>query len=417
MAQQNLNLGAAPNDGTGDNYRVAFTKVQDNFNELFASNIYTKRVLVNSLSDLPPSVSNVITLAASTQYVLADDIDFGSDSLSFGNNTVLTGIDTVIITVTYAGAVPFFDMINVTCSVKNMNILHPNADIFNFIDSGGHAIRIVDVTSAGRSIGTLSGAGSLGRFTDFSPALTNGGASFSGNWITFLFDSAFGSIASGIFIDLGTATFDALALSRPSITLEAGTTYLSGLPNSGNINAGGGGTVTSGGFRGAGSVLLGVSAEDALWEFYHNNVIQDTRPDALLSLQGNAVAEAIAVAGTPVKVTGNNTWIDERSSQSTSDNTGRSTYNGGKPVVVPITMRGSVEPASGTNKTISLYVALNGTVIMGSKATANVDAGDPKSVTVIWQEEALPGDFVEMYASNDTDTTNVLVSSSVIRIN
>lgn len=35
MAQQNLNIGAAPNDGTGDDQRTAATKIQSNFDELY----------------------------------------------------------------------------------------------------------------------------------------------------------------------------------------------------------------------------------------------------------------------------------------------------------------------------------------------------------------------------------------------
>jgi hypothetical protein len=37
MAQQNINIGAAPNDGSGDNPRVAFKKCNDNFTELYTS--------------------------------------------------------------------------------------------------------------------------------------------------------------------------------------------------------------------------------------------------------------------------------------------------------------------------------------------------------------------------------------------
>lgn len=37
MAQQNINLGTSPNDGTGDPLRIAFDKTQDNFTELYAA--------------------------------------------------------------------------------------------------------------------------------------------------------------------------------------------------------------------------------------------------------------------------------------------------------------------------------------------------------------------------------------------
>jgi hypothetical protein len=36
MAQQVINIGSAPNDGTGDQLRTAFDKCNDNFTELYA---------------------------------------------------------------------------------------------------------------------------------------------------------------------------------------------------------------------------------------------------------------------------------------------------------------------------------------------------------------------------------------------
>ena len=37
MAQQTINIGASPNDGTGDFVRDAFDKTNDNFTELYSS--------------------------------------------------------------------------------------------------------------------------------------------------------------------------------------------------------------------------------------------------------------------------------------------------------------------------------------------------------------------------------------------
>lgn len=53
MAQQNLNLGGAPNSGLGDPLQVAMTKVQANFTDLYASTY--------SLASLSPNVQDQIT--------------------------------------------------------------------------------------------------------------------------------------------------------------------------------------------------------------------------------------------------------------------------------------------------------------------------------------------------------------------
>lgn len=41
MTQQIINIGALPNDGSGDPLRTAFTKINSNFSELFASDFST----------------------------------------------------------------------------------------------------------------------------------------------------------------------------------------------------------------------------------------------------------------------------------------------------------------------------------------------------------------------------------------
>jgi len=40
MAQQHINTGSSPNDGTGDPLRTAFIKTEENFTELFASGTF-----------------------------------------------------------------------------------------------------------------------------------------------------------------------------------------------------------------------------------------------------------------------------------------------------------------------------------------------------------------------------------------
>ena len=41
MTQQLINIGALPNDGTGDPLRDAYSKINDNFTELYATDFAT----------------------------------------------------------------------------------------------------------------------------------------------------------------------------------------------------------------------------------------------------------------------------------------------------------------------------------------------------------------------------------------
>jgi hypothetical protein len=47
MAQQILNIGATANDGTGDALRVAMDKVNDNFDEIYASPLFTEDITIS----------------------------------------------------------------------------------------------------------------------------------------------------------------------------------------------------------------------------------------------------------------------------------------------------------------------------------------------------------------------------------
>lgn len=74
MAQQIINIGTAANDGTGTNWRDAWDYTNDNFTELYNSQLST-RVVVKSASDLSG------TLSSSVEYFIDGVIDMGSQSI------------------------------------------------------------------------------------------------------------------------------------------------------------------------------------------------------------------------------------------------------------------------------------------------------------------------------------------------
>ena len=74
MAQQNINYGAAPNDGTGDLYRNAMIKVQNNFTDL-----YTNKVDKAATIALTGGATGTATaLAGATVVIPITDLNMGS---------------------------------------------------------------------------------------------------------------------------------------------------------------------------------------------------------------------------------------------------------------------------------------------------------------------------------------------------
>lgn len=401
--------------GTGIGISGAGNEIQISLTGVPAS---TKTVQVSQLSDLPTAVSGVITLLDNTEYLFIDDVDIGTDRLVMGANTAVKGTESILITLTYSGTGDMFTMTNTTNRIANIALdAGANGRVLNYSDSSGVIFRMNDVTIVNcDKFGLFSGTNGVLRFTNVSPAaIATDGLEFTGNFRSFLWEVSASTISGGSLFNLGTATFDSFIVSTIIATINSGATFLSGAASSANINAGGSGLITILRAGGPGTLLSGITTDDALWEFLANDDIADTRPDGLLSMQGNATNTIIAVAGTPVLVAG--AWAVELESQMTGTTGGRLTYNGGKDAKLPITGSVSVEPVSGTNIQLSAYIAINGVAIANSKRTASASSGQPSSITLPWQAVLSNGDYVEIWVANEDNTTNVLVSSAIHRIN
>jgi hypothetical protein len=414
MAFQPVIIGAA-NAKLGDDLFSAFTKTNANFEELYAVATLTRRVIVNTIADLPAAVGGVITLAANTLYVQADDVAFSTSRLVFGANTVYSGLDSLVVTASYTGTLPFLTFTNVSGSTKNINFVHPNSPLYGFTDSGTNVLRVSDVSYAGASIGTFGGNGSSVRFTNFSGSTTSNGMLLVGDWKAFLFQPALSSIAAGTFIDLGTATFDSISVNETTLDYPAGAFFMSGEPSSGNMNVGGLATITKTRLTGSGTPLEQITPDDAQFTFSLNDSIRDSRSDGLLYIQGNTVASTIASANTPVLAAG--TWTVGPTGQFTGTTGGRLTYIGVKDARLPITLSVSVAPTLSTGIAISVYIAINGTIVAGSRSRGTGSAGLPDSITIPWQHTFSTNDYVEVFVENNTNATDILLSSGVARVN
>lgn len=66
MPKQSINIGSAPNDGTGDSLRTAFGKVNDNFNELYSNNIIVSNTITSNAYTLVISDANAVKRYSNT---------------------------------------------------------------------------------------------------------------------------------------------------------------------------------------------------------------------------------------------------------------------------------------------------------------------------------------------------------------
>lgn len=90
MAQQIVNIGSAPSDGSGDPVRVSFDKINQNFTELYT---YVTGIDANISSALNP----VVSVAGKTGNVLLGVGDIiGSASAAYVDNKVLEQVNIAI---------------------------------------------------------------------------------------------------------------------------------------------------------------------------------------------------------------------------------------------------------------------------------------------------------------------------------
>jgi len=376
-------------------------------------------VIVNAASDLPAATAGERQLVANTVYV-------------FGASVALT--DKLIIAdgVSITGQNPFGPVLSTTASslfiggdanfnLSEINLDVPSGEVFTITDTvpGTSFVNISTV----QTISCLS----YGTFTDISTLIINNSNSLDGYTGVTVSGSSYTTIslvkfvmvsssASFIGVDFGTAVSANIELDNLVTSSPAGGIGVKVAAASANLPAGAIGTITNSTLNLGGMTVpvSGYTASDVRWAFRDNSGVSNTVPDAMLSLNSNATETVISVVNTPVKVAG--TWVVERVALFSGDTSGRVTSLSERGVTSPIDITATISAASGSNKDITIYLALNGSIISNSGETNKVSAGDPKNTTVFWQAVLQENDYLEVWVENNTDTQNLVAESAILRV-
>lgn len=419
MAQQLINVGVVANDRTGDTWRSAFEKVNANETELFdLVNTVTGTVYIAQESDFPTQSATEITLDVNTEFHITTDFSTSKNIKPLNGSSWTSGsIDGA--KVTFTGTGTMFSGTDVSFFIHDAN-LDPGIgnEVFSFTDTVGGAQNFIQTFVRAdncNSYGSFSGMFAV-QIENSNCPNANYGVTFSGTTGTIFSFTKFAltsTSASFKGIDLGSSTATVIEFENLFFIAPAGAFGISGLVSNGNIPAGRLGMVQGCEFLGGMTDLENISIDDYGWLYTGNNPTPDTHPDGLLSLTGNATATTLSAA-TPALISG--TWVIEDTSQFTGTTAGRLTYNGERDLKVPVEMAADVEPVSGTNKDLKIYLAFNGTAITQTGRLARVDSGSPQSKITIWQVTFSQNDYIEGFVES-ADGTNVLVSGAVLRLN
>lgn len=420
MAQDLINVGAVANDRTGDSWRDAFIKVNANETELFTGLAAIGLNFVAVESDFDVQDATTITLEASKVYVITEALTTAKRFVCESGFS-LTAFNQLGITLTYTGAGVMFTGVDAHGAITDIALNAPSGSLFNFSDVAvlnSHVFTTSGITVVScLKFGTFTSLASL-VVENVGVFSTNDGLTIVGTgWRVWRFQN-FGQItASATFVgfDLGVATCNLIEFSTLFMNAPLGAIGIKGAASSANVIAGNIAKVVNCDFIGGiTATISGITVDDVRWFFSLNNTIQDTMPDAMASLNGNATETIITTMGVPVKVTG--IFTDERSSQFIVDSTGRVTHIGERDLTAPVDIVATVESASGTNKDIKIYLALNGSVIANSGKSNRVGAADPKNTAAPWQLTLSENDHLEIWIENSSDTVNLIVIDAILRV-
>ena len=132
---------------------------------------------------------------------------------------------------------------------------------------------------------------------------------------------------------------------------------------------------------------------------------------ANVTMHGNSTETVIASTATAVKVAG--TFVVGDEAGYTGSTTGRITHDGdtARHIINAII---SLTVASGTNHQVSMYIALNGTIIPSTKTTSTTSSGLYRSLATFANLELDDGDYVEIFVRNESTTDNLIVLDAII---
>jgi len=423
MAQQTVGIGSSPNDGTGDNLRTGITKVNDNFDELYLTNV----VHINSASDFPTAVAGVrelsIGVGIGVTYLIASaNIDMGSDRFTITDSgVVLRGVHRTASTITSTTSGNLFTVVDsaffpefIVFDCVNAKVVDYSVTVPSFNSFTCQNVVILNCDT----IFDIDGAFTTSLRTMTVVETQTGGILWTGTDNSQINISNFLGIAwTGTLLDLGTATFDIINISGDNrFIAPSGTTALNGASGSANLTASGRSIVNDNLFNGSGTALSGIDTEDLKWRFSGNVFVDNsTKNTEVVTDAFLTASETVTISSSGVYVAiGGSNWSSDISRRFTVSTAGLVTYIGLETIDVVLSGLSTVSKVGGGADIICTKVAINGTV--SDKTVGCTQNASPTGVTSAGLFELETGDTIQLFVANLDSTSNIVVDSSALII-
>jgi len=396
---------------------------------LYKATRTAKEFEVRSLQDILdiPGVTqnaNNIDVSAVGSFTLIPRgfIDLGANRIICSGDTtgiiLIEGLNQGIDIMSSNHATNMFDIEDCTLLLRFVNIFATSASegAFNIRNSA-----LNKLSNDFQMINTFVDFSNFGQFTDlrtvssFIPGLSGNAANgpkFFGDFRRIAFEGMQFENLTGIAVDLGSATFDSFLVNGTYIP-SATNVFIAGLTSSGNVNLGGAAEIIDMRFEGTfAPTLTNITVDDLRWRFRDSIGLPDTQEDALVSFTGNSTVTTITTIDTPVIV--NAIWTCQRESFFSCTTGGRITYIGESDLTTPIDVIANLDTQNDSD--VSVYIALNGTIISETGISQFVKAIQPDTLSTMWQLSLSTNDFLEVFVENNSNNKNITVTSAIFRV-
>ena len=369
--------------------------------------------VVNSMSDFPDPVAEVITLEDDIAYQIGASLTT-SDRFVFGSNTVIYGADSAVASITYTGTGTLFTGDNTVAKVTTIALSAPSGALFDISETlGGTVFQFVNAT--------VPSCDSIGSFNDVTAAqitdvafnnIITDGITFTGAPSIFIGTRNLFTLAGGTLLNLGTAVFSGgFSLETSFFFGSAGTTFLSGLADSGNLGTEALGVIFNCRFLESDTILDTVSEADSFWSFLTNDKV----PDSITSLLAVNTNTTVTISATDTPVVIGATWTLDHESRFSGSAAGRFTYLG-KGAHVSLTVTISAYMAAAGDKDCTFYIYKNGVAETNSSIQRTLTV-DPGNLAMVWELDLDTDDYIEILIENNDNDTNITVSKAIVAIN
>lgn len=372
--------------------------------------LLTYLIFVETLADLPTSVSGVITLADNTTYFFTTVIDLLGDRIVAGINTTIIGGSSENCRIKSTGLVgTALITSNYSLPMRNITI---EADVALNLDGDA-------TTTALDWFGVnFTDCNTVGLIKDYTNVIMADSAFLNSGNLTF--DGTIGTVGfSQCLFNCDPAGTVFILPSTLTITRRFRVIYSSFIVLAGetgiNVNAAAvvpadSYILTYCNFSGGGTYLTGVDHTSNKALFINNIGISNTSNVGHYYMQNNATATTVGTINTWVKAAGTTTVGLGNSPKWTTAVTNRLTYAGSVTTEFVITVVGSVF-STAANLSLGVGIAENGAIQLESAVTVRAPtASVPFAFSVQDIIQVTTGDYFEVFVRNESGTQTVTLS-------